>query len=183
MMVRQFEEVAFSLRPGVVSPVTRTEFGYHIIIVDRVQPGEVKARHILFAPVVTAAEGTVAHARADTVAMLLRRGANLDSLVRLYGDSSEPRAIPATNRDSLPGGYSQALASADSGQIVGPAALTPDAPDRTRWLVAVVTTAAPSHVATYEELRERIRSQLIEQKGMKNLFIDLRRQIYVDMRL
>jgi len=183
MMVRAFEEAAFSMRPGQVSPPIRTEFGYHIIMVDRVQPAEVKARHILLAPVITDVEARIARSRADTVAALIRSGANVDSLARLYGDSSEPRVIAPTNRDSLPNGYRQALATADSGQVVGPAPLTPEAPERTRWMVAVVIDAKAAHAATFEDVRDRIRSQMIEQRGMRNLIDDLKRQTFVDIRL
>ncbi|MGH7721036.1 MAG: peptidylprolyl isomerase, partial [Gemmatimonadaceae bacterium] len=49
-MVPEFDRVMFSLSPGQVSPVFETSFGYHIVRVDRVQPGEVKSRHILIRP-------------------------------------------------------------------------------------------------------------------------------------
>ncbi|MFL5488739.1 MAG: peptidylprolyl isomerase, partial [Gemmatimonadaceae bacterium] len=51
-LVPEFEAMMFALRPGEVSPVIETAFGYHIIRVDRVQSAEVKARHILIAPVI-----------------------------------------------------------------------------------------------------------------------------------
>src|SRR5688572_17410695 len=46
-MVKEFEQWMFALRPGALSPVIETVHGFHIIRVDRVQPGEVKSRHIL----------------------------------------------------------------------------------------------------------------------------------------
>jgi hypothetical protein len=33
-MVPEFEKVAFETKPGEVSPVVRTQFGYHVIKVD-----------------------------------------------------------------------------------------------------------------------------------------------------
>ncbi|HMI46009.1 MAG TPA: peptidylprolyl isomerase, partial [Gemmatimonadaceae bacterium] len=73
-LVPEFEQMMFALRPGDVSPVIETAFGYHIIRVDRVQAAEVKARHILIAPVIDSADVAAAKVEADSVAAQWRRG-------------------------------------------------------------------------------------------------------------
>ena len=73
-LVPEFEAMMFALRPGEISPVIETAFGYHIIRVDRVQSAEVKARHILIAPVIDSADVAAAKVEADTVAAQWRRG-------------------------------------------------------------------------------------------------------------
>jgi|GEM_PF-818166 len=49
-MVPQFEEIAFSLKPGEFSEPFRTRYGWHIIKIDVKRRDEIKARHILIKP-------------------------------------------------------------------------------------------------------------------------------------
>ena len=182
-MVRPFEEAAFALRPNVPSPVVQTEYGFHIILVDRVQPGQVKARHILFAPAVSDSERAQARRFADSVAVLLRAGISADTLAKLYGDSGESVNVGPADRTQLPSGYAQALADVRAGQVVGPTALNPETPERPRWLVALISDVQPEREPTFEDKRADVRSALLDQRGLEHLLADLKKRAFVSIRL
>jgi peptidyl-prolyl cis-trans isomerase SurA len=162
----------------------KTAFGYHIIRVDRVQPGEVKVRHILISPVIDSNDVHVAYLRADTAAQLWRKGANFDSLVAKYHDPGEEKGILTPfPLDSLPESYQAAVNNLQAGQVSNPFALQsrPGTPVKYAILRVVARTAAGEY--SLPEVRERIRQQLASQRQARDMLDDLRKQTYVSLRM
>jgi peptidyl-prolyl cis-trans isomerase SurA len=51
--VKEFKDVAFSLNEGEISEPFETEFGYHIIFLEKIRGQELEVRHILMTPKIT----------------------------------------------------------------------------------------------------------------------------------
>ncbi|MBQ4803867.1 peptidylprolyl isomerase [Aquimarina sp. MMG015] len=64
---KEFKDVAFSLQVGEVSEPFKTDFGWHIIQLDKIRGEEIDVRHILLIPDVTRESVEVAQKLVDSV--------------------------------------------------------------------------------------------------------------------
>jgi peptidyl-prolyl cis-trans isomerase SurA len=182
-LVPEFEQMMFALRPGEVSPVIETAFGYHIIRVDRVQAAEVKARHILIAPTIDSSDVAAAKTEADSVAAQWRRGVPYDTLVAKHHDPTEEKGVlQPFPRDSLPASYIAALTGAKTGDITAPFQLA-NPRGQPKYAVLQVVTATDAGEYKEAEIRDKIRAQLSDERSIRQLLDDMRKQTYVSIRM
>jgi len=133
--------------------------------------------------VIDSADVAAAKVEADTVAAQWRRGVSYDSLVAKHHDATEEKGmLQPFPRDSLPPSYIAALAGAKTGSITNPFQLA-NPRGQPKYAVLQVVTANDAGEFKENEIRDQIRAQLSEERSIRQLLDEMRKQTYVSLRM
>ena len=181
----ELDQLIFTMNPGQVGHVAETPDGFHVVRVDRVRPGEVKARQILIRPAYDSTDIARAQTRADSLFAIWKAGQTpLDTLYAKYHDPIEEKgSLQPFPRSELPPAYATAFTAAKSNEFVGPFRIEDPARGVPKFVVAQALEVDSGGEYTVAELRDRLRESLAEAKAIRRLIDTLKRETYVSVRL
>ena len=177
-MVEKFEEVAFALPAGVISIPVETEFGYHLILVERIRGGE-RRSHILIQPEITDRDVSANLERANKFKDRLLAGEDMSDL---SDESVDTLDLTIAQISQISTDHASALRNAKPGDVLGPLNFDDIQSENLIGLVKVLELK-DGGTPTFEEMKSQIETRLKSDKITENVVKDLRDNAFVEIRL
>jgi peptidyl-prolyl cis-trans isomerase SurA len=178
--VKEFKDVAFSLAEGEISAPFETDFGFHIIYIEKIKGQEVELRHILLTP--TISETSLKEAKEKITLIRKRIGDKeltfADAAISL-SDEKETKAnggalINPKTQDTRfeltkmdPSLYSQ-VSNFKEGEISLPI-IDEDQSGKKKYKLITVTNRIDEHVADYAKDYIKIKELALKEKQIKTI--------------
>ena len=176
-MVKEFRDEAFSLEEGEISQPFKTDFGWHILMVDKIRGQEVDARHILLTPKIELSQLQEAKIKLDTLRKRLindeisfkdaalelsdEKETKYNGGVLINPQSGDMR-FELTNLDPVL--YSQ-IRNLKDGEISLPI-IEEDRSGLKKYKILKVSNRFDEHVADYSQDYARIKSLALKEKQL-----------------
>lgn len=176
--VKEFKDVAFSLREGEISKPFETEFGYHIILLEKIKGQELELRHILLMPRVTDAAMREAREKAVRIREKIVSGEiSFADAARSESDEKETKAnggllMNPQTQDSRfeltrmdPALYAQ-VSSLKEGEVSQPL-IDQTQTGLKRYKLITISNRYEEHVADYSQDYIKIKDMALQEKQIQ----------------
>lgn len=179
-LAKEFKDMSFTLQEGEVSDPFETDFGWHIVMVEKVRGQERDVRHILLIPEITNDKVEEARKEIDTLRQRIIAGElTFDEAARSFSDDKETRnnggklINPATLGTHFeltkmaPEQYAQIEPL--KGDEISIPLLDETRTGQKRYKIIKVTNRYEEHVADYAKDYIKIKSLALKEKQLKEV--------------
>jgi len=179
-MVKEFRDEAFSLEEGEISDPFKSDFGWHILMVDKIRGQEVDVRHVLLTPKIEPDKLKEAKEKLDTLRQrLLDNEISFKDAALMFSSEKETRfnggilinpqtgdtRFELTNLDPVL--YSQIRNLKDM-EISSPL-MEEDRSGLKKYKIIKVSNRFDEHIANYSKDFVRVKALALKEKQLKSI--------------